>query len=74
MSLVHEFQTGDLDLFRINFATLILIPRVEEATEMKYFRSISILIYSFKIFGRLLTSRLERVCERLVSREQSAFI
>jgi hypothetical protein len=29
---------------------------------------------SFKIFGRLLTTRLERICERIVAQEQSAFI
>jgi hypothetical protein len=61
-------------LFRINFATLTLIPKVEEASEMKAFRPISLLNYSFKIFGKMLTRRLERECERLVFPEQSAFI
>jgi hypothetical protein len=74
MKLVHEFQEGRLDLFRINFATLTLIPKVEQAVEMKNFRPISLLNCSFKIFGRLLASRLEKVCERLVAPEQSAFI
>jgi hypothetical protein len=43
MKLVHDFQGGRLDLFRINFATLTLIPKVEEASEMKNFRPISLL-------------------------------
>jgi hypothetical protein len=63
-----------IDLFRINFATLTLISKVEEASEMKIFRPNSLLIYSFKIFGRLLTIRLEKVSKRLVAPEQSAFI
>jgi hypothetical protein len=74
MNLVRDFQIGDLDLFRINFATLTLIPKMESATEMKSFRPISLLNCSFKIFGRLLTSRLEKVCARLIEQEQSAFI
>jgi hypothetical protein len=41
---------------------------------MKNFRPINLLNYSFKIFGRLLTSRLEKICERIVAQEQSAFI
>jgi hypothetical protein len=63
MRLVHEFQEGRLDLFWINFATLTLISKVEQAVEMKNFRPISLLNYNFKTFGRLLTSRLEKVCE-----------
>jgi hypothetical protein len=63
-----------IDLFRIKFATLTLISKVEEASEMKIFRPNSLLNYSFKIFGRLLTSRLEKVSKRLVAPEQSAFI
>jgi hypothetical protein len=50
-NLVQVFQEGKLDLFRINFATLTLIPKVEDATEMKNYRHISLLNYSFKIFG-----------------------
>jgi hypothetical protein len=51
-----------------------LIPKVEEASEMKAFRPISLLNCSFKIFSKVLTLRLERVTQRLVAREQSAFI
>jgi hypothetical protein len=74
MVLLKGLQKGSLDLFRINFATLTLIPKVENAFGMKNFRPISLLNCSFKIFGRMLTSRLEKICERLVAQEQSAFI
>jgi hypothetical protein len=74
MVLLKGLQKGSLDLFRINFATLTLIPKVENAFGMKNFRPISLLNCSFKIFGRMLTSMLEKICERLVAQEQSAFI
>jgi hypothetical protein len=72
--LVKEFQVGNLDLFRLNFALLTMIPKVENAMEMKKIRPISLLNCSFKTFGKLMTSRLERVCQRLIAKEQSAFI
>jgi hypothetical protein len=72
--LVKEFQVGNLDLFRLNFALLTLIPKVENAMQIKKFRPISLLSCSFKIFGKLMASRLERVCQRLIAKEQNAFI
>jgi hypothetical protein len=65
--LIKVFHEGKLDLFRLNFATLTLITKVENASEMNNFRPISLLNCSFKIFGKLLTSRLEKICERLVA-------
>jgi hypothetical protein len=74
LKLVNNFQDNKLDLFRLNFATLTLIPKVEDASEMRNFRPISLLNCSFKIFGRLLTTRLEKICDRIVAQEQGAFI
>jgi hypothetical protein len=51
LKLVKGFQDSKLDLFKLNFATLTLIPKVEDASEMKKFRPISLLNCSFKIFG-----------------------
>jgi hypothetical protein len=58
----------------IKFVTLILIPKIYDASEMKNYIPISLLNCSFKIFGKLLTGRLEKVYERLVAQEQCAFI
>jgi hypothetical protein len=41
---------------------------------MKFFRPISLLNCSFKFFSEILTLRLEKVSQRLVAKEQSAFI
>jgi hypothetical protein len=72
--MFKDFQEGALDLFKLNFAMLTLIPKVDNATEVKKFRPIGFLNCSFKMFSKLLTLRLERVCQRLVAKEQSAFI
>jgi hypothetical protein len=67
--VVAEFYDGSLDLFRLNFAMLTLIPKVEEAVEMKFFRPINLLNYNFKIFSKLTTLRLEKVCQSLIAEE-----
>jgi hypothetical protein len=72
--MVQDFFDNNLELLRLNFVVLTLIPKVEEAMDMKNFRPISLLICSFKIFSKLLTLRLERVCQSLIVKEQSAFI
>jgi hypothetical protein len=74
MRMFSEFYEGRLDLFRLNFALLTLIPKVEDATDMKMLRPISLLNCSFKFFSKVPTLRLEKVSKRLVSKEQSVFI
>jgi hypothetical protein len=74
MRLVKDFQEGHLVLFRLNFAIITLILKVENANEMRNFRPISLLNCSFKLFSKLLTLRLEKIYQRLIAKEQSAFI
>lgn len=61
-------------LFRLNFALITLIPKEDGARDIKKFRPISLINCSFKIFSRVLTDRLGKVCQRLIADEQTAFI
>lgn len=61
MSIFDDFHRSVLDLYKLNFALLTLIPKVEEAKSMKNFRPISLLNYSFKIFPKVLTLRSGKV-------------
>jgi hypothetical protein len=74
LNLFGDFYVGKLDLFRLNFALLTLIPKVEDDTEMKFFRHISLLNCSFKFFSKLVTLRLERASQILVAKERGVFI
>jgi hypothetical protein len=47
---------------------------VDEARDMRNFRPISLINCSFKIFSKVLTNRLSKVAQRLISSNQSAFI
>jgi hypothetical protein len=72
--MFDDFCKGELDLSRLNFALVTLIPKVGDASNMKQFRPISLLNCSFKIFSRLLTNRLGPISQRIVNNSQSAFI
>jgi hypothetical protein len=74
IAMFNELYNDKLDLYRLNFAMITLIPKENEARSMKKFRPISLLNCSFKIFTKVLTNRLARIINRLISYHQSAFI
>jgi hypothetical protein len=69
---IHIHRCGTLD--GINKAQVVMIPKVDVATEPKDFRPIS-LIHSFaKLLTKVLAIRLSAYIDRLISSSQSAFI
>lgn len=74
LALFVDFCKGCLDIYRLNFALVTLIPKVNDACNMKQFRPISFLNCSFKMISKLLTNRLGIVAQRLLASNQSAFI
>lgn len=76
-ALVQMFQDshkGELDSYRLNFALVTLVPKVEDACSMEQFGPICLLNCSFKIFSKLLTIRLGKVAQGLVASNRSALI
>jgi hypothetical protein len=63
-----------LNLDRLNFAMITLLPKEPDAKTLKKFRPISLLNCSFKIFGKLLNNRLIKVANRLIASNQTVFI
>jgi hypothetical protein len=74
MMLVNCFDRGQLDLDRLNYGMITLIPKEHEAKTLKKFRPISLLNCSFKIFAKMLNNRLVVVADRLVASNQTTFI
>jgi hypothetical protein len=74
IDMFNAWHKDKLDLFRLNFAMITLIPKENEARSMRKFRPISLLNCSFKIFTKVLTNRLARIINRLIFFHQSAFI
>jgi hypothetical protein len=78
----HDIMAGLLKLGvgdgrgfgRLNRALITLIPKQQDAMEVKDFRSIS-LVHSFsKLFSKILANRLRGRLGELVSMNQSAFV
>jgi hypothetical protein len=74
IKLVRLFEQGGLNLDRLNYAMITLLPKELDAKIPKKFRPISLINYSFKIFSKLLNNRMIKVADRLVASNQTAFI
>ena len=74
MNLVRKFEIGELDITRLNYVMLTLLPKEPDATDLKKFRPITLINCSFKIFSKALNNRLIKISERLISPNQTAFI
>ena len=74
MQLVNSFSREHLNLDRLNYAMIALIPKESEAKTLKKFRPISLINCSFKIFAKMLNNRLVGVVDRLIASNQTVFI
>ena len=74
LQLFTCLHVGQLELFRLNFGEIILLPKVNEAERIQQFRPICLLNVSFKIFTKVATIRLNSVADHVVRPSQTAFM
>jgi len=74
LALFKSLESENLSLARLNYGTVILIPKEPDAKNLKKFIPISLLNCSFKIFSKVLNNRLLKICARLIPPNQCAFI
>lgn len=74
MDMFQHWYDQGIDIFRLNFAMITLIPKENDARNMKNFRPISLLNCCFKIFTKVLTNSLALIIGRLISERQFAFV
>src|SRR3954468_18892763 len=65
---------GQLDLFRLNFGNIILLPKVNNAERIQQYRPIFLLNISFKFFTKVATIRLNSVADHVVRPSQTTFM
>src|SRR4051812_37995925 len=58
MALVRDFERGKLDLSRINFSIVTLLPKIPGARQIKDFRPISLSNCSINFFTKAMTNRV----------------
>src|SRR5438128_12338359 len=74
MELFGFLHAGQLDLFRLNFGEIILLPKINDAERIQQYRPICLLNVSFKIFTKTATIRLNSVVDHVVRPTQTAFM
>ncbi|GKE11321.1 RNA-directed DNA polymerase, eukaryota [Tanacetum coccineum] len=58
----------------VNSSFITLIPKISNPIHIKDFRPISLIGMQYKIIAKILANRLSKVIDKVVSKEQSAFI
>jgi hypothetical protein len=74
MEMFSSFHKGELPLFRLNFGTIILLPKKENAVQIQQYHPICLLNVSFKIFTKVGTNRISSIAEKIIHPTQTAFM
>jgi hypothetical protein len=74
LHILNDFVLGRIDIARLNFGILSLIPKVPGADQIAQFRPIALINVIFKIVAKGYASRLDPVANRIISPKQTAFI
>jgi hypothetical protein len=74
MQMMEDFYRGELNLKRINYGTIVLLPKIQEVMNIKQYRPICLLNVINKIFTNVLSIRLMEVAKNVISKTQKTFI
>ena len=71
LQMLHQ---NKLDITRLNYGVLALIPKIKGANQIKQFRPICLLNVDYKCFTKVLTNRLVPIAKKVVGKQQTCFI
>jgi hypothetical protein len=74
LEMFNGLHRGDLNLRRLNFGMISIIPKLKDANNIRQFRPICVLNVDYKWFTKALTLRLTPLADKLISRNQTTFI
>ena len=72
--LLDDFHSGNLDISRLNYGIITLVPKVKHARKIQKFRTICLHNVSFKIIIKVLMNMLSKVIKPIISPNQTTFI
>jgi hypothetical protein len=72
--ILNGFALGTLDISRLNFGILSLIPKVLGAESIKQYRPIALINVIFKFVSKAVANRLSPVANKVIAPTQTAFI
>jgi len=74
IQLYDDFYNHKVDVSRMNYGIITLLPKVKDASKIQQFRSICLLNCLYKLITKTLTIRLEAVADKLIHNTQIAFM
>lgn len=74
VQLFSEFHEGKVNISRINYGIITLLPKVSDAKKIQQFRPICLLNCLYKLITKTLTLRIEKIADKLIHSNQSAFM
>jgi hypothetical protein len=74
MELFSQFHDKYLDIKRLNYGIITLLPKSKESIQIQQFRPICLLNCVYKWFTKVVTLMLEPIAESIIHRTQAAFI
>ena len=74
MRMFDEFHDHKLEMERLNYGTITLIPKIKDANQIQQYRPICLLNVVYKIFTKALMLRMEKSMSKIISKSQNAFI
>jgi hypothetical protein len=72
MDIFQEFWEHKLDIERLNYGVITLLPKIKDAAQIQQYRPICLLNVSYKIITKALMLRFEDCMSRIINRSQSA--
>lgn len=72
--MFRDFEKGQLDIKRLNYGVITLVPKLKEDNNIKQYRPICILNVDYKCFTKVLTNRLVPIANKVIGRNQTGFI
>jgi hypothetical protein len=74
LDMLIEFGSHKLDIERLNYGVITLIPKSKEANRIHQYRPICLLNVNFKIITKILMFRFENCMSRIIHKYQPTFI
>lgn len=68
-----DWSKGKLDLKRLNYGVIKLLPKVKEANNIRQYRPICLVNVDYKIFTKTLNSRIAPIVREVIDQTQTTF-
>jgi hypothetical protein len=73
-SMLNDFYGGNLNIARLNYGIINLVPKCKDAKQIQTYRPICVLNVVLNFFTKILMNRLSVVVSSVISPVQTAFV